>query len=89
MKKQMLCYSVVRPIAAPATAKLLYLFLRDNVDKYGELTIRKNDLARTLGVSPCTISKNMRRLEEQGYIYIVPTYNNDGGRSANKYILRR
>lgn len=85
----MLHYAAVGPIMAPATAKLLYLLLRDNVGKAAELTIRRNELAKTLGVSPRTIAKNMHRLMEQGYIYIVPTYNSDGGRSANKYILRR
>lgn len=76
--------------AAPATEKLLYLLLRDNTDSNNAgLTIRQNELARTLGVSPGTDTKNMRRLIEQSHIYIVPTYNSDGGRSANKYILRR
>lgn len=89
MKKQMLHYSAAGSVAAPATAKLLYLLLRDNAGKNAELIICRNELARTLGVSPHTIAKNMRRLMEQGYIYIVPTYNSDGGRSANKYILRR
>lgn len=89
MKKQLLRYAAAGSVSAPATAKLLYLLLRDNVGKSAGLTIRKDELARTLGVSPRTVAKNMRRLMEQGYIYIVPTYNSDGGRSANKYILRR
>lgn len=89
MKRQLLRYAAVGTVAAPATAKLLYLLLRDNAGKNAELTICKKKLAQTLGVSPRTIAKNMHRLMEQGYIYIVPTYNSDGGRSANKYILRR
>lgn len=89
MKKQMLRYAAAGFVAAPATAKLLYLLLRDNVGSDAGLTIRRNELARTLGVSPGTVTKNMRRLMKQGHIYIVPTYNSDGGRSANKYILRR
>lgn len=89
MKKQMLRYMATGKIEAPATAKLLYLLLRDNVGNDAGLTIRRNELARTLGVSPGTITKNMRRLMEQSHIYIVPTYNSDGGQSANKYILRR
>jgi DNA-binding MarR family transcriptional regulator len=90
MKKPMLRYAAVGSVAAPATAKLLYLLLRDNTGSNNAgLTIRRNELARTLGVSPGTVTKNMHRLMEQGHIYIVPTYNSDGGRSANKYILRR
>lgn len=89
MKRQLLRYAAAGPVEAPATAKLLYLLLRDNVGKDGGLTIRKDELAQALGVSPRTVSKNMHCLMEQGYIYIVPTYHGDGGRSANKYILRR
>lgn len=89
MKKQMLRYAAAGSVAAPATAKLLYLLLRDNAGNDAGLTVRRNELARTLGVSPGTVTRNMRRLMEQGHIYIVPTYNSDGGRSANKYILRR
>lgn len=89
MKKQMLRYAAAGSVAAPATAKLLYLLLRDNAGNDAGLTVRRNELARTLGVSPGTVTRNMRRLMEQGHIYIVPTYNGDGGRSANKYILRR
>ena len=89
MKKQMLRYAAAGSVEAPATAKLLYLLLRDSAGKDAGLTIRRRELAQTLGVSPGTVAKNMRRLMEQGHIYIVPTYNSDGGRSANKYILRR
>lgn|GEM_PF-6619063 len=50
MKKQLLRFAAVRTVAAPATEKLLYLLLRDNVGKNADLTICRKELARTLWV---------------------------------------
>lgn len=89
MTPRMARYVSAGSIRAPANAKLLYMLLCDSAGKDGSLTIRKKELARTLGMAPGTVSRNMRRLAWGGYIRICPTYHNDGGQSANQYILWR
>ncbi len=57
MKKQLFRYVVAGPIAAPATAKLLYLLLRDNIGKDAGLIIRRGEW-RGRGVSPAPLQEH-------------------------------
>lgn len=71
----------------PANGKLLYLLMLDNIRHDNSIKIRRREFADILGISPATVSNNMRRMRKKGLIAITPTYNEDGGRSANKYTL--
>jgi DNA-binding MarR family transcriptional regulator len=69
------------------SGKLLYLLLIDITDAEGEITIPQRHISEALGISRRTASKNLRRLQKRGYIEIVPTFHEDGGRAANRYIV--
>jgi len=68
--------------------KLIFLFLN-------ELTFWESDgviisqrvIANALHLSKSAIRRNLHRLAELGVISIIPTYYEDGGRTANKYIV--
>jgi DNA-binding MarR family transcriptional regulator len=70
------------------SGKLLYLFLLDVVDAEGGIMIPQRRISETLGISKGTASRNLRKLRNSGYIGIVPQFHEDGGRAANKYILK-
>ena len=70
------------------SGKLLYLILTDICNKNSEITIPQRRIGEALKISKSTVSKNLHRLEDGGYIDIVTQYNNYGGRAPNKYIIR-
>jgi DNA-binding MarR family transcriptional regulator len=71
------------------TAKLLYLILIDLADDNGAVIIPQRKISDALHISKSAVSRNLRRLRDNGYIHIDPIYRSeDGGRSANKYIIR-
>ena len=76
-------------INATITGKLLYLILGEISNKNSEIIIPQRKLSDALHISKCTVSRNLRRLHEGGYIDIQAQYrSDDGGRSANKYIVK-
>lgn len=83
-------YSKIGGMTLPPGAKLLYSFLCDcTLNTGGELRMSRRNIAAYVKMSPGAISRNMHRLMSAGYIFIVPTYTEDGGRASNKYIIRR
>ena len=71
------------------TGKLLYLILDDLADQNGEIIIPQRKISDALRISKATVSRNLHRLRDGGYIYIDPRYHAEGGgRAANKYIVR-
>ena len=71
------------------TGKLLYLILDELADGGGEIVITQRKISDALHIAKSTVSRNLRKLREAGYIEIVPQYRtDDGGRSSNKYIIR-
>ena len=70
-----------------ATGKLIYLLLTDLADFDGRVIVSHRKISNTLHISRSSVSRNLRRLERTGAIKIIPTYNCDGGRAANKYII--
>jgi len=70
------------------TGKLLYLVLTDLANRNGEITIAQRKISEALRISKSTVSRNLRRLRDGGYINIQSRYNTDGGRSVNKYVIR-
>ena len=70
------------------TGKLLYLILNELANKNGEAVIPQRKISDALHISKGTVSRNLRRLRDGGYIDIIAQYNDYGGRAPNKYRLR-
>jgi len=81
-------YKICGNIETTITGKLLYLILDDLSCRNGEVVIPQRKIRDALGVSKSAVSRNLRRLEKAGAIRIIPAYHSDGGRAANKYILK-
>ena len=79
-------YKLCGGVAANMTCKLLYLMLNELADANGETTVPQRKISEALRVSKGTVSRNLLRLRDKGYISIYPQYRSeDGGRTANKY----
>jgi len=71
------------------TGKLLYIILDELADENGEINIPQRKISDALRISKGTVSRNLRRLRDGGYIDIYAQYRSeDGGRTANKYIVK-
>ena len=70
-----------------ATGKLLYLLLIELANRNGEIVIPQRRISNALHISKGTVSRNLRRLQDGGYIEVYPHYHSDGGRAANKYYV--
>ena len=81
-------YKVCGMIKTTVTGKLIYLVLDDLVGDSGEVVIPQRRLCDALRLSRSAVSRNLRRLESAGAIIIIPQYHSDGGRSANKYVVK-
>ena len=81
-------YKLCGEVDAPVTGKLLYLILGELADKNGEVMIPQRKISGALHISKGTVSRNLRRLSDGGYIEVHPTYHGDGGRAANKYRIK-
>ena len=81
-------YKICGKIDTTISGKLLYLVLDELADDDGEITIPQRKISSALNIAKGTVSRNLRRLRDVGYIDIHATYHNDGGRAANKYIVK-
>lgn len=70
------------------SGKLLFLILDELANKNGEIIIPQRKISDALRINKSTVSRNLRRLRDGDYIDIYPTYHSDGGRAANKYIIK-
>ena len=75
-------------VDATVTGKLLYLILDELANKNGEVIIPQRKISDALHISKGTVSRNLRRLRDGGYIDVHPQYHSDGGRAANKYVIK-
>ena len=83
-------YKICGGIDTTITGKLLYLILDELANKNGEIVIPQRKISDALRISKGTVSRNLRRLRDNGYIDIHAQYrSDDGGRAANKYIIRK
>lgn len=71
-----------------STAKLLYCYLTDTVGGRRELFKSAKKIGAAVGLSRAAVCRNMHILRQNGLIEITPQYTEDGGRLANKYILK-
>lgn len=85
---QLTKYRLAGELETTISGKLLYLMLLDTAGVDGSITIPQRRVSAALGLGRGTVSRNLRRLHRCGHIDIVPQFHEDGGRAANKYILR-
>ena len=88
MADKMTKYRFCGNIETTVSGKLMYLILTDLSNRNGEITIPQRRISEALGISKGTVSRNLRRLRDGGYIDVHPTFHSDGGRAANKYIVK-
>ena len=82
-------YRICGEVKANSTGKLLYLILDELANKNGEVIIPQRKISDALHLSKGTVSRNLHRLRDGGYIDIQAQFrSDDGGRSANKYIVK-
>ena len=82
-------FKICGQIDAPVTGKLLYLILYELADPNGEIIIPQRRISDALRISKATVSRNLHRLRDGGYINIYARYHAEGGgRAANKYRIR-
>ena len=87
--KKLAKYKIVGDIDTTITGKLLYLVLDELANKSGEIVIPQRKISDALHISKGTVSRNLHRLRDGGYIDIQARYrSDDGGRVANKYIVK-
>jgi Mn-dependent DtxR family transcriptional regulator len=80
-------YRMAGGLDATPSAKLTYLVLLDLIDDKNKATVPQKRISEALGLNKKTVSKNLRRLRDGGYIVIEPTYNEYGGRMPNRYYV--
>ena len=69
--------------------KLIYLFLDElTFWSNGEAILPQRIICNTLRLSRSAVRRNLHRLAKIGAIKIIPLYYEDGGRKANKYVVR-
>ena len=71
-----------------STAKLLYCYRTDTVGRKWELARSSKKIGAAVGISRTAVSRNKHLQRQNGLIEIVPQFTDDGGRLANKYILK-
>jgi DNA-binding MarR family transcriptional regulator len=81
-------YQHLRTLKTSVSGRLLYLILMDITDTNGAVVIPQKRISHATGLAKSTVSRNLRRLRDEGYISIVAQHHSDNGRAANKYILR-
>ncbi len=81
-------YKGVGALGVPPNGKLIYCLLADQADEKREVQIPIKDISLSLKISIRAVRSNLRCLENAGHICIIPQFHPDGGRAANKYIVR-
>jgi len=81
-------YKISGQLKTTISGKLIYTLLSELADENGEIQISSKSISNTLKISRGTVRKNLHSLEQKGYLFIREMYREDGGRIANKYILR-
>lgn len=85
--KRLDTFKVCGGMEVPPSAKLLYLMLVELSGPKGKVMVPHRQLAATIGFARGTVSVNLRRLQQAGYIKIRAKYSIYGGRLPNQYIL--
>lgn len=80
-------YKLCAGMKTPPSAKLIYCYLLD-VSENGGVILPVKKIARAVGLSHATAGRSLHRLHRLDMLTITPRYNEDGGRTANKYTVR-
>ena len=86
--KKLTNFRICGEVDTTITGKILYLILYELADPIGEVIIPQKKIRDALRISKATVSRNLRRLRDDGYISIYARYGSEGGRMANKYRIR-
>jgi len=70
------------------SCKLLYKMLTDIFDGDGQVVLSQREISGTLGISPSTVSRGMKKLKKSRLIYAIPQYDDCGKRMPNMYKMR-
>ena len=81
-------YQHLRTLRTSVSGRLLYLILMDTTDTNGAVVIPQKRISNATGLAQSTVSRNLRRLRDEGYIGIFPQHHSDGGRAGNRYVIR-
>lgn len=80
-------YKLCAGMKTPPSAKLIYCYLLD-VSENGGVILPVKKIARAVGLSRATAGRSLHCLNRLDMLAITPRYNEDGGRTANKYTVR-
>ena len=86
--KNMAKYRLCGQLDTSISGELLYLILLNITDAENTVVIPQRRISEAIGLSKGTVSRNLRKLRDGGYISVIPRHHKDGGRAANKYILK-
>lgn len=81
-------YKLCGEVTTSISGKLLYLILTDITDENDAVIIPQRRISETLRITKSTVSRNLRKLRNAGFIDIIAQFNDYGGRAPNKYILK-
>jgi DNA-binding MarR family transcriptional regulator len=81
-------YQHLRTLDTTVSGRLLYLILMDITDTNGAVIIPQRRISEAIGLTKGTVSRNLRKLRDSGYISVIPQYHSDGGSAANKYVIK-
>lgn len=81
-------YQHLKTLKTSVSGKLLYLILMEITEAHGAVVIPQRRISNATGLAKSTVSRNLCRLCNEGYIHVVAQHHSDGGRAANQYILR-
>lgn len=80
-------YKLCTGMKTPPSAKLIYCYLLD-VSENGGVILPVKRIAKAVGLSRSAAGRSLNRLKRLDMIDILPRYNEDGGRQANKYTVK-
>lgn len=80
-------YKLCAGMKTPPSAKLIYCYLLDIAEK-NSVVLPVKRIAKAVGLSRSAAGRSLHRLKRLDMIDILPRYNEDGGRQANKYIVK-
>jgi DNA-binding Lrp family transcriptional regulator len=81
-------YRLAGRLNTTVSGKLLYLVLLDITETDNKVIVPQRRISEALGISRGTVSRNLRRLRDSGYIDVLSQYNDYGGRAPNKYVIQ-
>ena len=69
-------------------AKTVYVYLRDRGDSEGACWPGVKTIARELKLSPRTVQRALRDLEQAGLVQRQPRYRENGSCTSNRYLIK-